>query len=615
MKRTVRLGSIAGADIRVHWSILLLAAFILRPVFGLGWLWLLLGIAIVILLFGCILLHELAHVIVARHFGIRTRSVILWPLGGLAIFSRPPDRPWHDILISGAGPLLNAAVWALALGLDAVLRQAIDWSYPAWPAALVPLFFARQQLGVLAEVNGILAVFNLIPAYPLDGGRMLKAALTAMIGPRRAVRVALAVSLVLAAALGAYAAIHGDWLLAVSAVLIGVFAATLNPQASKPITLALNWLLNRGDYYLQRGDHQAAIAQYDRRLRRNPQDAGAYHNRAAAYEGLHIYEQALEDYTTALRLNPDSVKALLDRARLYMELGDDDRALADAESVVRHAPALAWAYSLRGYIHLAREAIDAATADFEQALALAPGEAASYNNRGYMAFLHGEMLAARRDYDAALRLDDQLVFAYTNRARLFQHLGDYDAAFADLQSAMAVDPEDSDLYFHRGAVWFARGDAARGLADADQMLALAPQDALLHDERWLREYVRGNLAWAVACYRHTIARRPTDALAHAGLGDAFRINGDLASALAAYDQAAALAPDAAAIVLRRAWAHAAATDAAAATADARRVLDLSADLRLRWRAAALLRKIDTGSPEADVSILADISRRDVEEMV
>jgi len=115
-KWSVRLGSVAGVEIRVHLTIVLLVAYLLRPFAAVSDRALLLAAISVALFFLSIVLHELAHALVARRFGVHTRSIVLWPLGGLALFSHTPNRLRDDALIAAAGPLANLGMTVLALG-------------------------------------------------------------------------------------------------------------------------------------------------------------------------------------------------------------------------------------------------------------------------------------------------------------------------------------------------------------------------------------------------------------------------------------------------------------------------------------------------------------------
>jgi Zn-dependent protease len=136
-----------------------------------------LGLLTALAFFGCLLLHELGHAIVARARGIPVRGITLFLFGGVAEMGEEPSAPLTEFLMAIAGPLVSA-ILACLLALAAWLSVQADW-----PPVLVIV------LGYLAGINALVLVFNLLPAFPLDGGRVLRALLWALLGNlRRATR-------------------------------------------------------------------------------------------------------------------------------------------------------------------------------------------------------------------------------------------------------------------------------------------------------------------------------------------------------------------------------------------------------------------------------------------
>ena len=175
MRWSWRLARIAGIDVRVHATFLLLLAWV-----GLGALQrdggraALGAIGFVALVFGIVVLHEYGHALAARRYGIGTRDITLLPIGGVARLERMPREPRQELVVALAGPAVNVALAAL-LWVGLTLAGGID------PAdSLAPTdegFFARTLAAQLLRVNVWLAGFNLIPAFPMDGGRVLRAVL------------------------------------------------------------------------------------------------------------------------------------------------------------------------------------------------------------------------------------------------------------------------------------------------------------------------------------------------------------------------------------------------------------------------------------------------------
>lgn len=170
----MRIATIAQIPLRLHWSFVLLVAG--YTAFS-AWTTdlqtvgesLLMGLA----LFASVVLHELGHAMAARYYGIRTRHITLFPFGGIAAIEQIPQNPTQEFVIAVAGPLVNAALVALFL-----------------PFALITGWWS---LGLIALLNGIMGVFNLIPAYPMDGGRVLRAMLSVPFGHIRASLAAMAI--------------------------------------------------------------------------------------------------------------------------------------------------------------------------------------------------------------------------------------------------------------------------------------------------------------------------------------------------------------------------------------------------------------------------------------
>ncbi len=190
MKGVLKLGKIAGIRIEVHWtfSLLLIWVIFLDIQRGGTTYTSLMNIILILLLFLCVILHELGHALTARHFGIVTKKITLLPIGGVASLEKMPEKPGQELLVALAGPAVNVLIAFLLfltvpiknyLGLDAdSLIQLL--SAPSLETILFYLFIA----------NLMLVVFNLIPAFPMDGGRVFRALLAFTMDRARATRIA-----------------------------------------------------------------------------------------------------------------------------------------------------------------------------------------------------------------------------------------------------------------------------------------------------------------------------------------------------------------------------------------------------------------------------------------
>lgn len=184
MKWSWRLGRIAGIDVYMHATFLLLLAWV-----GMShWLArhdvadVMRGVGFILALFGIVVLHELGHALTARRFGIRTRDITLLPIGGVARLERMPEDPKQELLVALAGPAVNVALAAI---LFAILVPATTLAQLHEVRLVGGHFLAKMMW-----VNVSLAVFNLIPAFPMDGGRVLRALLAMRMDYVRATQVA-----------------------------------------------------------------------------------------------------------------------------------------------------------------------------------------------------------------------------------------------------------------------------------------------------------------------------------------------------------------------------------------------------------------------------------------
>jgi Zn-dependent protease/CBS domain-containing protein len=182
MPWSLNIGKIGGTEIRIHVTFLLFLAWIWAASYmsgGADAAWS--GLLFMVLLFLCVLVHEFGHILAARAFGVSTRDVTLLPIGGVARLERFPEEPWEEFLIAIAGPMVNVAI------VLALILAGADLS----PDNLAAVDGSKVSLiDRLAAVNAVLAAFNLTPAFPMDGGRVLRALLARKYGFVRATEIA-----------------------------------------------------------------------------------------------------------------------------------------------------------------------------------------------------------------------------------------------------------------------------------------------------------------------------------------------------------------------------------------------------------------------------------------
>lgn len=265
------IARVAGIPIKLHitfFIIILLGAWqwsgrSADPVAGS-----LFGAALMLALFLCVTLHELGHSLVARAFGIQTREILLLPLGGVAQLSKNPDQPAHELWIALAGPLVNVVIASLLIVIG--LTPQVDlFAYLLDGRGLSEILGSDITLSNfllwLLSANISLVIFNLIPAFPLDGGRVLRALLAMQLGFPRATRIASAIGQFGAIGFGIFGLLSGNLLLALVAVFIFVGATQETAVAESKVVLTTRRLgdaYNRHVLTLQNGDRLSRVVDY-----------------------------------------------------------------------------------------------------------------------------------------------------------------------------------------------------------------------------------------------------------------------------------------------------------------------------------------------------------------
>src|SRR5579872_7437081 len=203
---SIRVARLLGIDIRVHWTFVLLIAVVAsassdRSQFWMNLLW-------ILAVFGSVLPHEFSHCLVARRRGAVVEDILLTPIGGLSEMQQIPRAPSDEAAIAVVGPLTSLALGVVFMGIGVLAGAHI------WP----PTLFAGSWFARLAWLNLALGGFNLLPALPMDGGRVLRAALARNHDRRSATRIAGLVARVLALAMAVGGILYDPWL-----VLIAIF--------------------------------------------------------------------------------------------------------------------------------------------------------------------------------------------------------------------------------------------------------------------------------------------------------------------------------------------------------------------------------------------------------
>ena len=222
MKWSLKIGRTVGIDVYLHVTFLLMLGLIAsaHAVAGGSLTAGLSSITFLMAIFLCVLLHEFGHALAARRYGIRTRDIILLPIGGVANLERIPDKPRQEFWVALAGPLVNVAI-AAALGIFLLFTGI---STPWTSLSSTTGSFAERLLAV----NLFLILFNLLPAFPMDGGRVLRALLAMHTNYARATRIAARTGQAMAVVFGIVALFYNPLLL-----IIAVFVWTGAAQEAR----------------------------------------------------------------------------------------------------------------------------------------------------------------------------------------------------------------------------------------------------------------------------------------------------------------------------------------------------------------------------------------------
>jgi Zn-dependent protease/Tfp pilus assembly protein PilF len=566
MKWSLRVGRVAGTDIYIHVSFVLAIIYLfLRfgSVATVDIVGSLVSILVsLVIVFGSVLLHELGHSIVAQRFGIPVKSIVLWPLGGFAMLGRQPEKPMHELLIAGAGPLVNIvlalAAWAVGMALSMVSIFGMSGASMAssfGSGLTVMMTTAGTLIWLMVGTNAILALFNLLPAYPLDGGRMLKAGLTILAGENRANQITAGLSSVWGIIIIALGFFLGDWIMILVGIVVMLTSSLLPTQVQTPVNLGLAYLLDRGAYHIQKGENDRAIEYYNGVLERTPDNWKALQNRGYAHMQQQNYDQALADFDRGVQLQPDS----------------------------------AMAYTNRGLAHYRMENWHYSEADNHRAIELDPTTAMAYNNLAVLMLKRGEIQQALEMCNQAIQLETNQAPLYETRAQVYHALGQYDQSIADCNQAIERLPDYAGYYFVRGSALYARGEHVLALVECERIVQQALPVALIEQD--LSPMIINNLEWTRTYYTRIIEQRPDDALAYRGRGDAYRVNGYIDQAITDYDNALRLDPTLAEAYIGRGHAYGQKLALVQAVSDLEQAQAQTTLPLLRQQAALLLRTL------------------------
>ncbi len=480
-----RLGRIGPTEVRLHWSVLVLCAAIYVTRDLARWQSILSGTIDILIVLSAVVLHELGHVVVARRLGYESRQIMLWALGGVALLDYPPRRPRDQLAIAAAGPLTNIAVAGV---LAALLWASDSLAGPGWDRTValrlqalgLPFLLSTQQIGQFAVfINLALGLFNMLPIFPLDGGQIVQGALTVPLGVQRANRVIFWLSSVLGAALLVWVLVQRDVLGTITALLLLLATATLNPRAARAIARGMRAILMPSDYLaIDRHDLRGALTRAERSV------------------------------ASGHRLPENWILCTY----IYTQMGDLTRGAAAADQALTLIPTGTALYAIARY------------------------------NRGWFAWVRGDLAAARGDMDAALAITPQAGNLLQGSTILARAAGDDARALADVTSAITVNPASIDARYLRAELRWRGGDLAGAREDAAFVFGDREGGALSFIELERQQIMRGQQPWAAQLAAWAIDHSWIAARVARVHGDIARVNGDDGAAVEHYTQVLAATP-------------------------------------------------------------------------
>lgn len=207
---SLRFGEYFGIELRLHWTFLALGAWMGLTVLSQTGSLLIAAHWLITLgaIFACVALHEYGHALAARRYGIGTREITLLPIGGIARLERLPEDPKHELWIALAGPATNFVIAAFLILLQLLSGGSLSGLFSSG-------LMDGSLLSTLLQVNLIMGLFNLLPALPMDGGRVLRALLSLRMPALKATGIATSLARILAAGLVVYGLVRGGLMMAV----------------------------------------------------------------------------------------------------------------------------------------------------------------------------------------------------------------------------------------------------------------------------------------------------------------------------------------------------------------------------------------------------------------
>ncbi|MEY8021372.1 site-2 protease family protein [Muriicola sp. SD30] len=290
-KWSLFMGSYSGIKVFIHWTFWIIIGwiFMMHYQMGHGWTEAIQGVLFILVLFACVVLHEFGHALMAKEYGIPTRGITLYPIGGVASLHKMPDKPAQELAVALAGPAVNFVIAGVLYIFLYVNDQLL-------PISEIDHMSGDNFWFNIMVANVILAVFNLIPAFPMDGGRVLRALLSFNMGKLKATTIAARVGQFLAIVFVFLGFFSSFWLVFIGLfIYLGAGAEEVRESAKSALTgyTAMDVLIQKYTCLLPEETLEKAL-----QLLRNTQEQGFVVEENGQVQGVLTRKELIKGLST-----------------------------------------------------------------------------------------------------------------------------------------------------------------------------------------------------------------------------------------------------------------------------------------------------------------------------
>ncbi|MFZ6030093.1 MAG: site-2 protease family protein [Chloroflexota bacterium] len=435
-----------------------------------------------------VLLHELGHTFVAQFFKNSVESIILWPLGGITTLCRRSGKIGQEIMIHVAGPLTNLLI-AVALSLIVAVLRGLQ----------VGQAF-RDLAVVMVWMNLSLALSNLLPVCPLDGGSILYGLVQLRFGEPAANQVGYIASLLVWLGVAFLGVALDAPITFVMGLLLFLRLVYIHPGVQRRINMVRLYFRKAHVYHYLRHDYDRAILACAPALAANPNDIETLLIRGVSYFSISEWEPAQANFDVVLAREPDNEQALVFLGFIYMLMGEYDPALKNFERIKALNPDAADTYLFCGDIYCAQGQYELALGELQRAAALGEDSFSFYLTRSEAHYyLKHDDLARQDQVEAFQRFGPGSLS--TGELDLASYKGKLDWAEDLFSWAQEKYPHEWIAYQARADAYLVNDQPDKAIVDYTRAIELAPKEWVSHLRRGMAYQKAGQLDRAVEDFR------------------------------------------------------------------------------------------------------------------